>query len=216
MLRKHEHVISLDKKSTAHYLKQNEKSMRIGLLHLKMRTRSCVLMLISLWDCMSNCACLLTPIMQGTSLLDVPVLVSWFYEHGHNVLAATVEDAVFGAESVAMKHSVEPFCGTCYEQQMIDVDINCPTYIYGDNKSTNNNISKPESYLKKELSSICYHFVNETVAKRECLTIHIQPSRTSQIYCQKGCHGKSEGILLRELVCVIPVSRFDRPSDTLQ
>ena len=36
-----------------------------------------------------------------------------------------------------------------------------------------NNTSKPESTLKKKSNSICYHFVEEAVAMKECLTTWI-------------------------------------------
>ena len=51
--------------------------------------------------------------------------------------------------------------------------IDGPTYVYGDNMSFINNTSKPESVLKKKSNSICYHFVREAVAMKECLTTHV-------------------------------------------
>ena len=53
------------------------------------------------------------------------------------------------------------------------VPLEGPTYIYGDNQSVINNTSKPESMLKKKSNSICYHFVREAVAMKECLTSHV-------------------------------------------
>ena len=42
-----------------------------------------------------------------------------------------------------------------------------PTYIYGDNQSVLYNTIIPESTIKKESQSLCYHFVREGVcAKR--------------------------------------------------
>ena len=35
------------------------------------------------------------------------------------------------------------------------------------------NTSRPESMLSKKSNSICYHFVREVVAAKECLTSHI-------------------------------------------
>ena len=60
---------------------------------------------------------------------------------------------------------------------MMGVEIDGPTYIYGDNQSVINNTSKSESVLKKKLNSICYHFVKEAVAMKECLTTHIPTER---------------------------------------
>ena len=41
------------------------------------------------------------------------------------------------------------------------------------NQSVINNTSKPESALKKKSNLICYHFVREAAAMKECLTVHI-------------------------------------------
>ena len=56
---------------------------------------------------------------------------------------------------------------------MMGIKIDGPTYVYGDNMSIIHNTSKPESVLKKKSNSICYHFVREAVAMRECLTKHV-------------------------------------------
>ena len=39
------------------------------------------------------------------------------------------------------------------------------------------NTSKPKSVWKKNSNSICYHFVRESVAMRECLTTHVTTAR---------------------------------------
>ena len=54
----------------------------------------------------------------------------------------------------------------------MSVEIDGPTYIYGDNQSVINNTYKPESVLKKKSNSIRYHFVREAVAMKECLCNH--------------------------------------------
>ena len=56
---------------------------------------------------------------------------------------------------------------------MMGVPIEGPSYVYGDNMSVIHNTTKPESVLKRKSNSICYHFVRETVAMRECLSCHI-------------------------------------------
>ena len=57
------------------------------------------------------------------------------------------------------------------------VKIDVPTYVYGDNMYVINNKYKPESVLKNNFNSICYHFVSETVAMKECLTTHFPTAR---------------------------------------
>ena len=60
---------------------------------------------------------------------------------------------------------------------MMGVEVCGPTYIYGDNMSVIHNTSTPESMLKKKSNSICYHFVREAVAMKECLTTHVPTLR---------------------------------------
>ena len=90
---------------------------------------------------------------------------------------STVETAVFGAEFVALKHGVETLRGIRYKLRMMGVPVEGPSYIYGDNMSVIHNVSKPESVLKKKSNSICYNFVCESVAMRECLTCHIPTAK---------------------------------------
>lgn len=91
----------------------------------------------------------------------------------HSKKQATVEGAVFGAEFVAMKQGVEELRGIRYKLRMMGVNIDGPTYVYGDNMSVIHNTSTPESVLKKKSNSICYHFIREAVAMKECLTTHV-------------------------------------------
>ena len=72
---------------------------------------------------------------------------------------ATVQGAVFGSECVAMKQGIEALIGIRFKLQMMGVNIDGPTYVYGDNMSVIHNTSKPKSVLKKKSYSICYHFV---------------------------------------------------------
>jgi hypothetical protein len=58
---------------------------------------------------------------------------------------ATIETSVFGAEFVAMKHSIKTLRGLRYKIGMMGVPLSGPTYVYGDNKSQVTNSSRPES-----------------------------------------------------------------------
>ena len=60
---------------------------------------------------------------------------------------------------------------------MMGVNIDGPTYVYGDNMYVIHNTSKPESVLKKKSNSICYHFVRDAFAMRECLTTHVPTAK---------------------------------------
>ena len=50
---------------------------------------------------------------------------------------------------------------------MMGIPVEFPTFIFGDNRSVLLNSSKPHSVLKKQSSSIAYHFVREGVARDE-------------------------------------------------
>jgi len=56
---------------------------------------------------------------------------------------------------------------------MMGIEIDGPTYTYGDNMSVIHNTQRPESTLKKKSNSICYHVARESVAMGETLTAHM-------------------------------------------
>ena len=53
---------------------------------------------------------------------------------------------------------------------------------YGDNMSTIHNTQHPESTLKKQSNSICYHTVCEAVAMGEILTGHVKTDEPLLVY----------------------------------
>ena len=80
---------------------------------------------------------------------------------------------------------------------MMGVKIDGPTYVYGDNMSVIHNTSKPESVLKKNSNSICYHFVREAVSMREFLTTHIPTARNWAELLTKVLFGKKRQELVQ-------------------
>ncbi len=86
----------------------------------------------------------------------------------------TIEMSIFGAEFVAMKHSIETLRGLRYKLRMIGVPLTGPSFIYGDNKSQVTNASRPELTLKKKCNLICYHAIRESVAMGKSLITHIR------------------------------------------
>ena len=79
------------------------------------------------------------------------------------------------------------------------------SYIYGDNMSVINNTSKPESQLKKKSNSICFHFVREAVAMKECLTTHVPTIRNFADLLTKVLSGKKR----RDLVAGVLYDIYD-------
>ena len=118
---------------------------------------------------------------------------------------ATVEGAVFGARFVTMKHGVEELRGIRYTLRMMGVAVAGPTYIYEDNMSVINNTLKPESVLRKKSNIICYHFICEAVAMKECLTTHVPNLRNFADLLAKCLSGKKR----RDLVWGVLFDIYD-------
>ena len=127
-------------------------------------------------------------------------MINW-----HTKKQATVEDAIFGAEFVAMKQGVEVLKGIIFKLQMMGVKIDGPTYVYGDNMSVIHKTSKPESVLKKNSNSIYYNFVREAVAMREFMNTPVPTARKWADLLTKVLFGKKR----RELVQGILFEIYD-------
>ena len=118
---------------------------------------------------------------------------------------ATVETSVFGAEFVAMKHGIEAVRGLRYKLRMMGIEIDGPTYVYGDNMSVVHNTSKPESTLKKKSNAICYHAVRESVAMGESIVAHVPTAENPADLCTKVMPGGQKrdnliGMILWDIV----------------
>ena len=86
------------------------------------------------------------------------------------------------------------------------VEIDGPTFIYGDNQSVTNNTSKPESVLKKKSNSICYHFIRDAMATKECLTTHLPTLKNYVNLLTKVLYGKKR----RDMVGAVLHFIYDR------
>jgi hypothetical protein len=112
----------------------------------------------------------------------------------------TIECSVFGAEFVAMKHSIETLRGLRYKICMMGIPLSGPTYVYGDNKSQVSNSSRPESTLKKKCNTICYHAIRESVAMGETLLMHIRTGENLADFLTKTTSGANRRKLVRGVV----------------
>ena len=72
-----------------------------------------------------------------------------------------------------MKSCCEYVRGLRNKLQMLEIPVELPTYIFGDNQSVLVNSSKPHSSLKKKSSSIAFYFVLEGAAKDEWQVAYI-------------------------------------------
>jgi hypothetical protein len=74
----------------------------------------------------------------------------------------TIENSVFGAEFVAMKHGIKTLRGLRYKIRMMGIPLSGPTYVYNDNKSQVTNSSRPELTSKKRaIPFATMQFVNQ-------------------------------------------------------
>ena len=74
---------------------------------------------------------------------------------------------------------------------MMGAPVNGPTCFYGDNMSVINNITRPESTLKKKSNSICYHAVREAVAMQEMMAAHVGTKENPADLATKTSHSKA-------------------------
>ena len=95
------------------------------------------------------------------------VFMNVFMIFWHTKKQDTIEGAVLGSDSIAMKQGVEALHSIRCKLRMMGVEIYVPTYIYGDNMSVIHNTPKLDSVLKKKSNIICYHFVREAAAMKE-------------------------------------------------
>ena len=112
----------------------------------------------------------------------------------------TVETTVFGAEFVAMNRGVETLRGLWYKLRIMSVPIEGPSYVYGNNMSVIHNTLNTASVLKKKSNSICYHFVQEAVSAKECLTSHIPPLKNLSDLLTKVLFGQKHRNLVQGIM----------------
>ena len=85
----------------------------------------------------------------------------------------SVESSPFGSEFCAMKLCCEYIHGLRYNLLMMDIPVNGPAYVYGDNQSVLFNTSIPNSTLKKKSHIIAYHFTREGATRDEWITAYV-------------------------------------------
>ncbi len=90
-----------------------------------------------------------------------------------------------------MKTGVEALHGICYKLSVMGIPIDRATHIYGDSMSVIINTLKPESVLKKNNNTVCYHTIRESVAMGESLTAHIDDDENpADLLVKVICQGK--------------------------
>ena len=104
----------------------------------------------------------------------------------------TVETSVLGAEFVALKNGMETVRGLGYKLRMMGIPIEGPAFAYSGNMSIIHNTQRPESMLKKNSNSVCYHYCRESVAMGECTTGHVPTKLNPVDLCTKVIPGGAQ------------------------
>ena len=82
----------------------------------------------------------------------------------------------------------------------MEININQPTFVYGDNQSVLKNVTLPESTLKKKSNSIAYHFVWESVALGETIHTYIASSDNFADILTKSLSGIKQSKYIQKIV----------------
>ena len=75
-----------------------------------------------------------------------------------------------------MKQDIDALKGLWYNLRMMNISISGQSPIYRDSMSVVNNMSRPESMLRKKSYSVCYLAVCKSVAMGESFVDHILSS----------------------------------------
>ena len=89
-----------------------------------------------------------------------------------------METSTFSSEFTALKNAVELVEALRCKLRMFEVPIEGPTNVCCDNESVYNNVSTPESVLKKKHHIIAYHLCREAVAS-STIRIAKEPTATN-------------------------------------
>jgi hypothetical protein len=89
----------------------------------------------------------------------------------------------------AMKNGIEACRGLHYKLRIMGVALSGSTFVYGDNMSVVHNTQRPESVLKKNSNSICYHTVRESAAMGESIIGHVPSIDNPADICTKVVPG---------------------------
>ena len=101
----------------------------------------------------------------------------------------TCETSVFGAEFVALKQGLEQVRALRYKLRMMGIPVIDPCWVFGDNMSVVNNVTRPESTLKKKSHEICYHYARESTVMGESAMTHIRSEFNPADICTKVIPG---------------------------
>jgi hypothetical protein len=85
--------------------------------------------------------------------------IDWFSKRQN-----TVETATYGSEFVAARIAVEQIIDLRYTLRMLGVNIDTPSWLFGDNLSVIQSATIPSSALKKRHNALSYHRVREAQA----------------------------------------------------
>ena len=86
---------------------------------------------------------------------------------------ATVETATYGSEFVVARIATEHIIDIRTTLRYLGVDVDGPSYLFGDNQSVVTSSTVPSSVLNKRSSALNYHRVREAIAAKILKFLHI-------------------------------------------
>ena len=90
---------------------------------------------------------------------------------------------------MALKQGLEQVRALRYKLRMMGIPVEDPCWVFGDNMSVVNNVSRPESTLKKKSHEICYHYARESVVMGESAMTHVRSELNPSDICTKVVPG---------------------------
>ena len=105
---------------------------------------------------------------------------------------ATVETATYGSEFVVARIATEQIIDIRTTLRYLGVDIQGPSFLFGDNQSVVTSSTVPSSVLNKRSSALNYHRVREAIAATILKFLDI-PGKENPAYILRPCPKQNFG-----------------------
>jgi len=102
--------------------------------------------------------------ISGRSVTGILHLLNMTPIDWYSKLQSTVETATFGSECVAARTATEQILDLRLTLRYLGVPIDCPSFMFGDNKSVVNTASAPHSKPHKRHNARSYYRTREAIA----------------------------------------------------
>ena len=122
--------------------------------------------------------------------------IEWFSKK-----QATVETSTYGSEFAAARVAIQQIAGLRTTLRYLGVNLDGPSYLFGDNASVATSGSIPHSRLSKRHQALSYHYVREAVASKMVSFHHVGGDiNPADILSKHWAHSNVYPNLLRPLL----------------